>query len=88
MSSVIWWWNAGHQPLWGRGIGWHRLKILQVPHEGVLPNEHLCGYVVYDRYTTMSLEGFEFTEMQILLIMAAKLLNRGNQNTKSWQPNY
>ena len=28
-----------------------------MPDEGVLPNEHLCGYVVYDGYTMMSLEG-------------------------------
>ena len=57
MLSVIWWWTAGRQPVWGRGIGWPRLKVLQVPDEGVLPNEHLCGYVVYDGYTMMSLEG-------------------------------
>ena len=37
MLSVIWWWTAGRQPVWGRGIRWPRLKVLQVPGEGVLP---------------------------------------------------
>ena len=57
MLSVIWWWTSGRQPVWGRGTGWPRLKVLQVLDEGVLPNERLCGYVVYDRYMMMSLEG-------------------------------
>ena len=70
--------------MWGRGIGWPRLKVLQVPDEGVLPNEHLCGYVVYDGYTMMSLEGL-CVSIQDVFSLQDGTLRRGEVRTPEWQ---